>query len=62
MAVLVLQRAGCTSPGANQPPPVTTPHLADYRITPVTLTLDAGIYTFTATNGGTISHAPQLTG
>ncbi len=61
-ALLVLLLAGCTSPGANQPPPVTTLHLAEYRITPATLSLDAGSYTFTAINEGTISHALELTG
>lgn len=54
--------AGCTSSGASQPPPVTTLHLAEYRITPATLSVDAGIYTFTAINNGTISHALVLTG
>ena len=62
IALLVLLLAGCTSPGANQPPPVTTLHLAEYRITPATLSLDAGSYTFTAINDGTISHALELTG
>jgi plastocyanin len=61
-ALLVFLLAGCTSPGANQPPPVTTLHLAEYRITPATLSLDAGIYTFTAVNDGRISHALELTG
>ncbi len=60
LAVLAL--AGCASPGASQPPPVTTLHLAEYRITPAQLSLDAGIYTFTAVNDGTISHALVLTG
>jgi plastocyanin len=61
-ALLLLLLAGCTSSGASQPPPVTTLHLAEYRITPATLSLDAGIYTFTAINNGTISHALELTG
>jgi len=61
-ALLLLLLAGCTSSGASQPPPVTTLHLAEYRITPATLSLDAGIYTFSAINNGTISHALELTG
>jgi len=61
-ALLVLVLAACRSPGANQPPPVTKLHLAEYRITPATLSLDAGIYTFTAVNDGTISHALELSG
>jgi len=61
-ALLVLLLAGCTSPAASQPPPVKTLHLAEYRITPPSLSLDAGIYTFSAINDGTISHALELTG
>ena len=61
-ALLVLVLTACTSPGANQPPPVTKLHLAEYRITPATLSLDAGTFTFTAINDGTISHALELTG
>ncbi len=60
LAALVL--AGCAGPGANQPPTITTLHLSEYRITPAQLSLDAGIYTFTAINDGTISHALVLTG
>jgi plastocyanin len=60
--LIVLLLAGCASPGATSPPPVTTLHLAEYRITPSTLSLDAGTYTFTAINDGTISHALELTG
>ena len=54
--------AGCSAPGASQPPPVKTFHLAEYRITPTQLSLDAGSYTFTAVNDGTISHSLALTG
>jgi plastocyanin len=59
---MVLLLAACTSPGTNQLPTVTTVHLTEYRITPATLSLDAGIYTFTGVNDGTISHALELTG
>lgn len=41
---------------------MTKVHLAEYRITPSQLSLDAGSYTFTAVNDGTISHALELTG
>ncbi len=61
-ALLVLLLAACASPAANRPPPVTTLHLTEYQITPATLSLDAGVYTFAAVNDGTISHALELTG
>ncbi len=54
--------AGCTFSGASQPPPAVTLHLAEYRITPAQLSLDAGIYSFSGINDGTISHALELTG
>lgn len=54
--------AACSAPGAGQPPPVTTLHLAEYRITPAGVSLDAGSYTFTAINDGRISHALELWG
>jgi plastocyanin len=60
--IAALGLGGCAGPGANQPPPVKTLHLAEYRISPAALSLDAGIYTFTAVNNGTISHALELTG
>jgi plastocyanin len=60
--VAALALAGCAGQGASQAPPVTKLHLAEYRITPATLSLDAGIYTFTAINDGRISHALELTG
>jgi len=60
LAALAL--AGCAGPGANQQPTITTLHLSEYTITPAQLSLDAGIYTFTAVNDGTISHALVLTG
>jgi plastocyanin len=54
--------AGCTPSGTSQPPPVETLHLAEYRITPSQLSLDAGSYTFSAVNDGSINHALELTG
>jgi len=57
-----LALAGCSGPGASQQPITTTLHLSEYKITPARLSLDAGIYTFTAINDGTISHAVVLTG
>jgi plastocyanin len=60
LAALAL--AGCAGPGASQQPTVTTLHLSEYKITPAQLSLDAGTYTFTAINDGTISHALVLTG
>ncbi|MEO6796850.1 MAG: plastocyanin/azurin family copper-binding protein [Candidatus Dormibacter sp.] len=60
--VAALALAGCAGPGGNQPPLVNTLHLSEYRIMPAQLSLDAGIYTFTAVNNGTISHALELTG
>ncbi len=60
--VPILVLVGCSAPGAGQLPPVTTLRLAEYRITPTQLSLNAGTYTFTAVNAGTISHALELTG
>ena len=60
--VAVLGLAGCSGPGATQQPAITTLHLSEYKITPTQLSLDAGIYTFTAVNDGAISHALLLTG
>jgi uncharacterized cupredoxin-like copper-binding protein len=60
--VAALALAGCAGPGANQQPATTTLHLSEYKITPAQLSLDAGSYTFTAINDGTISHALVLTG
>jgi plastocyanin len=57
-----LSLAGCSGPGSTQQPTVTTLRLSEYKITPSQLSLDAGIYTFTAVNDGTISHALVLTG
>jgi uncharacterized cupredoxin-like copper-binding protein len=54
--------AGCAGAGANPQPGTTTLHLSEYKITPAQLSLDAGSYTFTAINDGTISHALVLTG
>lgn len=54
--------AACSAPGANQPPPVTTLHLAEYRITPASVSLDAGSHSFTAINSGGINHALELSG
>jgi plastocyanin len=59
---VALAVAGCAGPGASQQPTITTLHLSEYKITPAQLSLDAGIYTFTAVNDGTISHALVLTG
>jgi plastocyanin len=54
--------AGCSGPGVGQQPSITTLHLSEYKITPAQLSLDAGIYTITAINDGTISHAVVLSG
>jgi plastocyanin len=54
--------AGCTVPGASQPPPAVALHLAEYRITPTQLSLEAGAYSFTGINDGTISHSLELSG
>ncbi len=61
-AALVAALAGCSGLGAGQQPTITTLHLSEYKITPARLSLDAGIYTFTAINDGTISHSLELTG
>src|SRR5437899_11201244 len=55
--VAALALAGCSGPGASQQPTTTTLHLSEYKITPAQLSLDAGIYTFTAINDGTSNHA-----
>jgi len=60
--VAALALAGCSGPGASQQPTTTTLHLSEYKITPAQLSLDAGIYTFTAINDGTINHAVVLRG
>src|SRR3989442_13897674 len=60
--VAALALAGCSGPGASQQPTATTLHLSEYKITPAQLSLDAGIYTFTAINDGTINHAVVLRG
>lgn len=36
--------------------------LTEYKVSPGQLTLDAGTYSFSANNAGTISHALQLSG
>lgn len=60
--VAAVALAGCSGSGASQQPTITALHLSEYKITPAQLSLDAGIYTFTAVNDGTISHAVVLTG
>jgi plastocyanin len=60
--IAALALAGCSGPGGSQQPANTTLHLSEYKITPGRLSLDAGIYTFTAINDGAISHAMVLTG
>ncbi len=63
--VLALVLAGCSSADSGSPPASGSPvsvQLTEYRVTPGTITLDAGSYMFTATNAGTISHALELSG
>lgn len=54
--------SGCSAPGSNQPPPVVSIRLTEYKVTPAEITLDAGTYSFTGLNRGGISHALELTG
>jgi len=62
---LALVLAGCSSAGSGSPPAGGSPvsvQLTEYRVTPASITLDAGSYTFTATNAGTIGHALVVSG
>src|SRR5713226_364854 len=62
--VLALVLAGCSSAGSGSGPASgsVSIQLTEYKMTPATITLDAGSFTFTATNAGTISHALELSG
>ncbi len=61
LLALALAGTACSAVAGSQPTELRI-QMAEYKLTPNQLTIDSGIYSFTAVNGGTINHALELIG